>query len=78
MMKSIFDTRWQVVPCADKDCWCGIVGLTEPALNPYGEEHLNYELDRYIIDYGMVSRAVAEHIVNVHNDRIDYIKNHKY
>ena len=69
-MKSIFKTLWKVVECTDKDCWCGIVGLVEPALNPWGSEYSPYQLDDYIISNGSINKMTAEYIVKLHNDSI--------
>ena len=68
-------TKWEVVECSTKDCWCaGIKPATkieyEEDIRPNNNRHDdgdNYNEEYWICGFGSMEKEVAEHIVRVHN-----------
>lgn len=70
-----FNVRWKVETCfSGENCWCRIVVPEKPITFKY-EQDREYEEEFQIISDGSVDKETAEHIVKIHNKRIEEIKN---
>jgi hypothetical protein len=58
-MENYLNVKWKTAECNSKDCWCRLIVPVS-------------ECDaEYIIPDGSVDKETAEHIVKLHNDKID-------
>lgn len=63
--KHLWEVPWRVTPCTQKDCWCAGVGPVE-SIRSAGE----IEEEHYVIHSGVITKEIAEYIVNLHNEKL--------
>lgn len=58
------EVKWKVEIChSGEECWCRIIVPTTPVV--YREEGMT------VCDAGSISKAIAEHIVEIHNSNLE-------
>ena len=65
--KKALEVEWKVEPCfSGESCWCRII-TTKVPIN-YGTDNIE---EVYIVSSGSINKAMAEHIVELHNSKIN-------
>jgi len=63
MKTDLIKKKWETVICTSgEECWCRIIQTMGT---------INYDLDGTIACSGDITKELAEHIVQIHNDWID-------
>lgn len=69
--KHLLEVPWRVTPCTQEDCWCAGVGPVE-SIRSEGE----IEEEHYVVGTGVITKELAEYIVNLHNEKLSYAYQH--
>lgn len=59
---------WKVEECGTEDCWCACIGPAEKI--KYQDRPGGYIEEIYIVPSGSLTKEIANHLVNLHNNEI--------
>ena len=69
-----FLVKWKVAECfSGPQCWCRIIVPVEPILYSH-QESPDIEHEYIVVDAGALDQQTAEHIVRLHNEHNERVK----